>query len=132
MAAYPGRKGVIYMSTTAAGAATNVVQMNAWTLNRQTDKIEITSFGDTNKTYVQGLPDVQGTFSGFWNDTETKPFTGAASSDGVKIYLYPSSDITTKYAYGTAWLDCNIENGVNGAVTISASFAAASSWYVGF
>jgi hypothetical protein len=105
-----------------------VVKLTEWTLNQSTDKIEVTGFGDTNKTYVQGLKDLQGTFSGFWDDTETKIFSGADSSDGVKLYLYPSADATTKYWYGTAWLDASITTNVGGAVEISGSFAAASSW----
>jgi hypothetical protein len=131
MAVYPGRNAVVYLSTTASGTASNVLHLNKWSLNRQTDKIEVTSFGDTNKTYVQGLPDLKGSFEGFWDDTETKPFTAAASSDGCKIYLYPSSNITTKYLYGTAWLDCSIDTSVSGAVTLKGDFAAASSWYIG-
>lgn len=128
MAVYPGRKGVIYLSTTGSGAATNVIKLNSWTLNKTTDKIETTAFGDSNKTYVQGLPDVQGSFSGFWDDTETKPNTAASSSDGCKIYLYPSSDKTTSYHYGPAWLDVSYEVSVSGAVTVSANFAANGSW----
>jgi hypothetical protein len=128
MAVYAGRKGVIYMSTTGSGAATNVIKMNAWTLNRTTDKIEVTAFGDANKTYVQGLPDVQGTFGGFWDDSESKPFTGASSTDGVKVYLYPSSDAPTKYWYGPAWLDVSMDTAVSGAITISGNFAANGSW----
>jgi hypothetical protein len=128
MSVYAGRKGVIYLSTTGSAAATNVIKLNAWTINKTTDKIEVTAFGDANKTYVQGLPDVQGTISGFWDDTETKPFSAAASSDGCKLYLYPSSDKTTSYHYGPAWLDMTMEVAVNGAVTISGNFAANGSW----
>ena len=128
MAVYPGRKGVIYLSTTGSGAATNVIKLNAWTLNKTTDKIEVTAFGDTNKTYVQGLPDIQGTFSGFWDDTETKPFTAAASTDGCKLYLYPSADKAGSYHYGPAWLDVSMDTSVSGAVTISGNFAANGSW----
>ena len=115
----------------STGVATLVIKLNAWTLNLATDKFEVTSFADTNKTYVQGLKDIQGTIGGFWDDTETKPFAGAASSNGVKLYLYPDSTTATKYAYGVAWLDASIETPVNGAVTLSANFAAANSWYVG-
>jgi hypothetical protein len=84
-----------------------------------TDKIEVTAFGDLNKTYVQGLPDLQGSFKGFWDDTESKPFTGASSTDGVKMYLYPSSDAPTKYWYGPAWLDVTMDVPVSGSVSIS-------------
>ena len=128
MAVYAGKKGVVYISTSGSGTAANVIKLNKWTYDGTTDKIEVTSFGDTNKTYVQGLPDVKGTFTGFWDDTETKPFSGASSSDGVKIYLYPSSDATTKYKCGPAWLDCSINQGVSGAVEISAAFVANGSW----
>ena len=128
MAAYAGRKGVVYMSTTGTGSASVVIKLSQWTINRTTDKIEVTAFADTNKTYVQGLPDVQGTFSGFWDDTEGKLWTGAASSDGVKLYLYPSSDAPTKYWYGPAWVDATMDTGVAAAVTISANFAANGAW----
>ncbi len=132
MAVHSGRTGVVYLAIeSTTGVATNCISLNAWTINRATDKFEVTSFADTNKVYVQGLPDVQGTFGGFWNDAETKPFGGAASTNGVKLYLYPDSTVPTKYAYGTAWLDCSINTPVGGAVTISGNFAAAASWYFG-
>lgn len=130
MAVYPGRKGVVYMSSSGTGTAVNTISLNAWTLDRSTDRIDTTAFGDTNKTSVQGLPNNEGTFSGFWNDTETKPFAGAASTDGVKLYLYPSADVPTKFAGGPAWIDCSISTDVNGAVTISGKFSANGSWTV--
>lgn len=132
MSAYAGRKGIIYISTTGTGVASLVIKMNKWSLDRATDKIEVTSFGDANKTYVQGLPDLQGTVTGFWDDTETKPFTAASSTDGIKIYLYPSSDAPTKYAYGPAWLDMSIETPVSGAATLSGTFVANGSWGINF
>jgi hypothetical protein len=116
------------MSTTGAGTATNTIKLNAWTISRETDKIEVTSFGDLNKTYVQGLPDLKGTISGFWDDTEAKPFTAAASSTGCKLFLYPSADAPTKYWTGPAWVDVSMDTSVSGAVTINLSFAANGSW----
>lgn len=128
MSVYAGRKGVVYLSTTAAGAASTVLSLTNWTLNQSTDKIETTAFQDANKTYVQGLKDVQGTFAGFFNDAETKPFVGADSVDGVKMYLYPSSDAPTIYWYGPAWLDTSIDTSVSAAVAISGNFAANGAW----
>jgi hypothetical protein len=127
-APYHGKSGVVYMSTSASGTAASVLQLNAWSINRTTDKVEVSSFGDGNKVYVQGLPDLQGTLGGFWNDGESKPFTGAASTDGVKLYLYPSSNAPSKYWYGTAWLDVSMDTSASGAVALSGQFAAASSW----
>lgn len=132
MSAHAGRTGAVYLAIeSATGVATVCIKLNAWTLDRATDTFEVTAFGDTNKTFVQGLPNLTGTLSGSWDDTETKPFAGAASSTGVKLYLYP--DITnapTKYAYGTAWLSASISTPVNGPVTLSGNFSAANSWYV--
>lgn len=132
MAVYPGRLGVIYLSTTGTGTATSVIKLNAWTINKATDKIEVTSFGDGNKTYVQGLPDIQGTFSGFWDDTESKPFTAAASADGCKMYLYPAANAPSKFHAGPAWLDISMDTSVSGAVAISGSFAANGTWTSSF
>src|SRR6188768_3691303 len=128
MSVHSGRTGLVYIAIeSSTGVGTLCVSLNSWTINKATDKYDVTSFGDSNKTYVQGLPDVQGTISGFWNDAETKPFAGAASTNGVKLYLYPDSTALTKYAYGIAWLDASIETPVSGAVTLSANFAAANS-----
>ena len=129
MAAHAGRTGVVYLAIEGStGVATTTIKMNAWTLDRATDKFEVTAFGDLNKTYVQGLPDVKGTISGFWDDTETKPFGGAASTTGIKLYLYPDSVTPTKYCYGTAWLDASIQTPVNGPVAVNMNFAALASW----
>jgi hypothetical protein len=128
MAKYHGKKGVVYLSTTGSGAASAVIALNAWTLDQATDKQEVTSFLEANKTYVQGLPDLSGTIGGFWDDTEDKPFVAAISPDGCKLYLYPSADAPSRYWYGPAWLDASINVGVGDAVSISANFAANGSW----
>lgn len=128
MAKYAGRKGVVYISTTGSGSASLVAGLTEWSINRATDKIEVTSFGESNKTYVQGLPDLTGSFTGFWDSSDTKIFTAAGSADGCKIYLYPSSDNAAAYHYGPAWLDASMTTNVNGAVEVSSNFVANGSW----
>lgn len=128
MAVHTARQGVVYMSTTGAGTATNVLHLAHWTINRTQATIETTSFGDSNKTYVPALPDVKGTISGFWDDSESKPFTAAASTTGTTLFLYPDSTSATKYWTGPAWLDVSMDTAVSGAVTISMSFSANGSW----
>jgi hypothetical protein len=121
MAVYHGKKGRVYMSTTGTGAAVSVANLTAWSIDQSTDTVETTSFGDTNKTYVQGLADVSGTFAGFFNDTDSTLFSGAASADGVRIYLYVSTDAATKY--GTGQPGCRASStGVSEATAISANF----------
>jgi len=128
MAVYAGRKVVVYLATTGSGSASDVLKITQWTLDQSTDKIDVTSFGDANKTYVQGLKDVKGTFKGFFDDTETKPFVAADSTDGCVLFLYPSADAPSKYWTGPAWLDVSIDTSVSGAVAISGSFAANGAW----
>jgi hypothetical protein len=43
-----------------------------------TDKVEVTSFLDANKTYVQGLKDISGALSGFWEDSQDALFDAAS------------------------------------------------------
>lgn len=116
------------MSVSGSTVATNVVSLSSWSLDMSADKLDVTSFGDTVKVQVLGLPDLNGSFEGFWDDSQTQIFTGAQSTDGVLMYLYPSSDAPTKYAYGPAWIDASIATGVNDAVTVTGNFSAKGSW----
>lgn len=128
MARYHGKKGALYMSTSASGTAVTVVAMNRWSLSMPTDKAEVSAFGDLNKQYVQGLADVSGQVSGWWDDTSDQLYDASRSTDGVKMYLYPSSDAPSKYWYGLAWVDFSIEVTNTGGVSISGSFVAAGNW----
>lgn len=118
----------MYASTTGTGTAVPVASLTNWTLDAKTDRAETTSFGDSNKNYVQGLADLQGTFAGFWNDADTTLRTAANSTDGCKIYLYASLDAPSKFASGPAWVDVSYDVGVGDAAKISGSFAANGSW----
>jgi hypothetical protein len=128
MARFHGSKGVAYVSTTGSGTATQVLSLNNWTLDMATDTVEVTAFGDANKTYVQGLRDIKGTLSGFWDSVDDTLFDGSESTDGVKLYLYPSSTYATAYFYGPAWLSASIAVPATGAVTITGSFSANGAW----
>ncbi len=128
MARYAGEGGVVYISTDGTSAPTTILAMNNWTLNMPTDKHEVTAFGDANKRYVQGLPDVSGEISGFWDDTDDNMYDASQSDDGCQMYLYPSDLVTTKYWYGPAWIDFSIAVPNSGPVTVSGSFIANGSW----
>ena len=128
MGAYAGRKGVIYISATGSGTATSIVNMKSWSLNMPTDKLDVTAFGDSNKKYVIGLPDATGSMGGWWDDTSDALYDASRSTDGVKLYLYPSSDAPTKYWYGPAWIDFSITTDVQSAVEVSADFVANGAW----
>lgn len=119
----------MYVAPNGTGVAVPITGLSKWTLNRDTDAINTTSFGDANKTYVQGLPDLKGTLSGFWDSASDPLYAAGSSPDGTKLYLYPDrANTPTVYDYGPAWINTSIDVDVNGAVAISASFIANGSW----
>jgi len=128
MARYHGQGGRVYLSTTGAGVAIQAINLTKWSVKQPTDKVEVTAFEDGNKVYVQGKRDISGEFSGFWDNTDDALFDAAESATPVKLYLYPASDVPTVYWAGTAWVDASIEVAVDGAVAISGSFQAATTW----
>ena len=129
MARYHGRRGRLFLSTSGATAAVSVASLTNWSIDMDTDREEVTAFGDNNKVYVQGLKDISGSFAGFWDDTDSTIFTAQDSATAPKMYLYPDfTNAPTKYWYGTAWVSASVETEVGGAVKVSGSFAAASDW----
>lgn len=121
-----GRNGRLYVNLTSGGTAEPVTFLRSWSINFSTDNAEVTGFGDTNKVYVAGLPDVSGSFSGFYDDATVQTYT--AANDGVarKFYLYPTTSATGQYWFGTALFDFNVEAAVDSGITISGDFQAAS------
>jgi hypothetical protein len=124
-----GRNGVVYMGITqsagVSSAATPIAFLTDWTVNKVTDKVEVTAFGDSNKTYVAGLPDATGDFSG-WYDYFT-PQTYIAAGDGIprNFYLYPNTLNPTDYFYGTILPDFSAAGGVSAAVSLKSTWNAA-------
>lgn len=128
MAKYHGKQGALYMSASGSGDAVPVIGLTGWTLNASTDRVETTEFGASNKTYVQGYKDVSGNITGFWDSTEDALFDGADSTNGVKLYLYPTRDAPSLYWYGPAWVDFSVDVSNSGAISVSGTFAANGAW----
>jgi len=123
-----GRKGRVYIDNTSAGtgSATPIANLNTWGLDSTTDKTEVTSFSDTSKTYVVGLPDGSISFGGFWDTAAGSQYNITTSvAAGRKFYLYPSTD-NAQYFFGLAHFDLSITQTVSGAVEISGTGSAVS------
>lgn len=117
------------LSPTTGGTATPVAAQATWSLSAKTDRADVTSFGDSNKVRVMGLPDFSGKFDGFWDDTDNTLFAAAATLAGVPMYLYPDfANAPTKYWYGLANIDYDVSVGVSDAVKIAANWDAAGNW----
>lgn len=126
MARIAGRSGRLYMNLTSGGTAEPVTFLSHWTLNFSTGKIKVTGFGDVSEVYVSSLPDTQGTYNGFYDNATVQLYTAATDGVARKFYLYPDNSLATQYWFGTGIFDMSIDGSVDGPVSISGGFAAAS------
>ena len=128
MAKYAGRNAAVYISTSGTGAASHLLSATNWTLNMETNTIDVTDFDSTNQEFIQGWPNRSGTLAGWWNDTEDKLYQAIESSDGCNIILYPSKNALGKNFYGPVWLSGTVEADVNGAVRFTGRFSPRGTW----
>lgn len=127
MARRHGRNGRVFVNLASGGTAEAVAFVRSNALSAATDKIDVTAFGDGNKIYVAGLPDLSGSFDFWYDDATVQSYTAAVDGVARKFYLYPDF-ITTpgQYFFGTVLPDFNVSATVDGAVEGSASWNAAS------
>lgn len=123
-----GRNCRVYVDVSGASNAALVPFIKSWSHDRSVDRFDVTAYGDTNKAYVQGLPDATGSYSGFWDDSTVQFYTAATDGVSRKTYVYPNISDPTKYFYGYAFYDTSEEFPVDGASTISGSWAADGAW----
>jgi len=129
MARRHGSKGQIKMDPTGGATTVPIASLNSWSLDLERDKEDVTCFGDTNKQYVLGLPDVQGEIAGVWDETTTPDFMRIALGEvAVMLELIPSLAAPEHFFTGLAYLSAGIECPADGAVTINGSFVAAGPW----
>jgi predicted secreted protein len=125
---YAGKNGLVYLSTTGTASATSVGGFRSFTFDGSAEKIDVTSFGSTNRESVLSFPAFRGTIEGLWLSDDTVLRQASASADGTNLYLYPSSNAITKWVGGPAWIDMSLASAVDAAVTTSASFEARGAW----
>lgn len=129
MAKVHGRKGEIQIG--AASPLTVIGSLSSWSISFTRDKVDTTSFGETNKTYLAGLKDVSGTFEGFFDTSYIRSlFDEAESATGTTIRITPSTDYPDFYYTGPCWLDLSTTGAVNDAVKVTGTISANGSWTI--
>jgi hypothetical protein len=127
VARHHGRNGSVYIAVTNGTAAVPCAFQASWSLNKVVDKQDVTAFGDSNKTYVAGLPDASGDFSGFWDDATAQTYTAASDGLSRNMYLYPDlQNSPNVYFFGQVLPDYSIDGAVGGPVNFKSSWNAAS------
>jgi hypothetical protein len=126
-----GSHGQVKMDP-AGGASTVVVaSMNSWDLDMSKEHAKVTAFGDSNQVYVDGLPDIKGTYGG-WFD----PVDGLVIFDAIfgnakpTLELFPSDELPLIKFSGRALIDGKISVDSNGGVSVGGGFVAAGSWVI--
>ena len=127
MARIHGKRGRIYLGIASDSASAEPLPFFArWAINHTTDKAPVTAMGDTHKTYVSGLADATGSFNGSYDTATAQTYTAAIDGLARKFYLYPDASTNSQYWFGTILVDMSVDGGVDGAVAVAASWAAAS------
>jgi hypothetical protein len=129
-----GKNGAIYLGGAMGGGGVKVANKAEWTLQRNRDYVDATTFGNLNKTYLAGLPNVQGTYAGLL-DVSGDLLLSAAISGAQQIYLYADDGTnagTTVYliAHGPGFLDASVNASNTDAVRITGEFRASDSWTI--
>lgn len=119
-----GKRGVVYLGLTNGGAASPVAFLSKWTMDKPTDKYDVTAMGDPNKTYVAGVPDSSGDFEGWYDDSTPQMYAAAVDGLSRNFYLYEDTNSPANYWYGTVLPDMSVEGGVDEAVSVKSSWKA--------
>ena len=126
MARMSAQKGALYVAIASGGSAERIAFLTQWSMSFATGRTDVTSFDDFNNVYIAGKPDASGTFQGWYDNATAQTYTAAVDGVARKFYLYPDRDVNTQYWFGTGLFDFEVAGQYDGAVSISGSFAAAT------
>jgi hypothetical protein len=125
-----GSRGQVQLDPLGGAALVPVASLNKWDLDISRDHVKVTAFEDLNQVYVDGLPDIKGTYGGFFD-----PADGLVIFDVIlgtvkpALRLIPDRiDNPTIFFGGRASLDGKISVDAQGAVSVGGSFVAAGNW----
>ena len=125
-----GKNAAIYLGGAKGTGGVKVASKTDWTLRRNRDYVDATTFGDTNRTYLAGLPNVEGTFAGFM-DTSGDLLLNAATSDATQIYLYADDGAgDVLIANGPGFIDGNVNASVSDGIRYTGDFRASGNWTI--
>lgn len=130
MAILHGKDGQVLWNPTAASPLTPLISIKSFKISLKTDKVPVTCFGDTNKVYVPGLPDVSGSFAGFWNSDDLALMAAAQALTPGYLELIPHSTENSFAFSGQAYLDADLDTSVDGAPAITGTFVAGGPWTI--
>jgi hypothetical protein len=128
-----GKNGAIYLGGAQGAGGIKVADKTEWTLQRNRDYVDATVFGDVNKVWLAGLPDVQGTYAGLL-DVSGDLLLNSATSDAQTMYLYAddgtNGGTVTLVANGPCFIDATVTSANTDAVKITGTYRASGAWTI--
>lgn len=125
MARWHGKTGVVKVGAVTVGS------VRGWTLQADSDRPDVTSFGDTTKAFVSGLPNVRGQIDVNWDDTDTNLSSQINNTTPVTLVLQPVASLTAKNATGPAFIQLDtLRTAADQAVQGTYGFVASGSWTI--
>jgi len=104
-----------------------ILSLNAWKLSLKTEKEDVSCFGDPNKVYVPGMPDISGSVSGFLNSAELALIAASQAATPGFLELGNNANEPTVLFSGLAYMDADIDCSL-AAPKIAGSFMAGGPW----
>lgn len=128
-----GKNGRIQMDAAGGSTLITLGDMDNWSLDMSTDRVEVTAFGDTNKRRVSGLPDYNGNLGGWWNAVASSSpayFAAVLAGTPVTLRLIPNILDPTTYFQGLANVDGGVNVDAKGAISTKGKWDAAANWTI--
>lgn len=127
-----GKDGeVLWNPVGEIGSPANLVpiaHVNSFKLSLKTEKVKVTCFQDSNHVYVPGLPDISGSFGAIFDSDELTLIAASQAQTPGLLKLVPHTSEADTYFLGAAYLDADLDTGVEQAPKMSSSFVAGGSW----
>lgn len=128
-----GKNGAIYIGGAVGGGGTKVTDKTEWSVDLSRDYVDATVFGETNKTYLAGLRNFAGNYTGLL-DVNGDAMLDATALDEQLIYLYADDGVISgnviPVAHGSGFIDGTVSVGSTDAVRINGQFRAQGSWTI--
>jgi len=122
--------GTFAGGSVAAGTAnlTAISSKNSWSFDQSRDFVDVTSFLDTSKSNVAGLPSASGSIQGSFNfaDTNVYNIIGATSERAIMIWPDWTNEATT-FIWGKAFFSAKSGGSTTTADTFDLDFQAGPS-----
>ncbi len=115
-----GKNGQVYINGVL------VAQMAEWQFSVTREIVDVTVLADTWKNIYAGVPGIEGSFAGLYDNDGSDPVIAAAMVGLCTIALWSSAGQLV--ASGQGFVDVSVQANVSDAVRCSGTFKGTGAW----